>query len=96
MKYGGIPKKFLDAVLGETYTNGNYTLRDELEQVGEDIISYNIRTYSRESNKSCAGQLQFFMAWTKHYVMVMVDGPFGDREIIALPRNPPKKAKGTK
>ena len=82
MKFGGIPKKTLDMVLGEYYESGEYTLRDEIRTVEEDIISYHLDTTDGFMN---------FTAWTKHFVMILVENPFGERNIIAVPRNPKKR-----
>jgi hypothetical protein len=86
MKFGRIPNEILDTVLGETYSAGEYTLREELQRVDEDIIDYNHRTEDG---------WMIFTAWTKTYVMTIADGIFGDRYLLVLPRKPPKQVKKT-
>lgn len=85
IKYGGIPKKVLNIVIGEDYNLGDYTLKYELDKYGQDII---FARYVLTSN----GKIQWFHAWSKDYAMVLIEGMLGDRIILGLERNPPNRA----
>jgi hypothetical protein len=97
--YAGIPKNILNMVLGETYGLGDYTLKDELDKYGEDIIvaQYNVKEYTVvdesldfEASKS-KNFIEWFRAWTKTYAMVMVSSGFGDEVILGIQRDIPKE-----
>ena len=92
MDFGHIPKKLLDLVLGETY-DGPYTMRDELTSVDEDIIHYQADCQQHPQEPKGCMFLACFRAWTKSYAVIMVDNPFGDRQLLAIHRNPPVKGK---
>lgn len=81
IKYSNINKKDLDIVLGNSYFNGDYTLKDELDKYGEDII---FNQYLVED-----GKFTFFNAWTKNYVFSLVKDLMDDQIILGLKRNPP-------
>ncbi len=83
IKYCGIPKKVLGIVLGETYGYGDYTLKDELSNYGQDIIATRYKVVD--------GKFEFFHAWTKDYSMSLVHSIFGDMIILGLNRNPPEE-----
>lgn len=88
MKYHNIPKKVLNIIIGESYESGSYTLKEELDSVGEDLIYsfYELVTYAdKEQN------FKRFMAWTKTFVLMLVDSGLGDQMLLKIPRNPPKK-----
>lgn len=85
IKYGGIPKKVLDVVLGESYGCGDYTLKDELNNYGQDIIAHRY--------KLVEDKFEFFHAWTKDYSMSLVHSVFGDMIVLGLNRNPPEEIK---
>lgn len=84
IKYGSIPKKVLDIVVGEAYGCGDYTLKDELNGYGQDIIAYRYKLHEK-------GGFEFFHAWTKDYAMSLVHSLFGDMIILGLNRNPPEE-----
>lgn len=88
MTYYNIPKKILNIVIGEAYESGTYTLKDELDEVGEDLIYAFYQTVDYADKEK---NFKRFTAWTKTYVLVLVDGGFGDQMLLKLPRNPPKK-----
>jgi hypothetical protein len=90
--YAGIPEEVLNMVLGETYGLGDYTLKDELDKYGEDLIvaQYNVKEY-KISDSNPKEYLEWFRAWTKTYAMVMVSSGFGDEVILALQREIPKE-----
>lgn len=85
IKYGGIPKKVLNIVLGEAYGCGDYNLKSELDSYGQDILWYRYKLL--EGNKD----FEFFHAWTKDYSMSLVHSMFGDKIILGLNRNPPEE-----
>lgn len=89
ISYAGIPDDVLDLVIGECYGLGDYTLRDELDKWGQDIIvaQYNIKKH--EGRKF--PYLEWFRAWTKDYSMCLVSSGFGDEVILALVREIPKE-----
>jgi hypothetical protein len=76
ISFANIPDKVLDKVLGEDYEKGDYTLRDELIRINEDVI------YAECYDEFC-------MAWTPSSVLLTVPSIFGDLEVIQIPRNPP-------
>jgi hypothetical protein len=101
INYAGIPEEILNMVLGETYGLGEYTLKDELDKYGEDLIiaQYNVKEYEQsvdENNFIRARHIEWFRAWTKTYAMVMVSSGFGDEVILALQREIPKELKESK
>ncbi len=73
-----IPNNILDIVLGEDY-NGDYTLRDELISIGEDIETVDCKLDNNGLH---------FICWTKSYVCTLAPTGFGDEMIIKLKRNP--------
>ena len=84
INYNGIPKKVLKMVLGESYGFGDYTLKDEIDKYGEDIIAH--RYFLTEKN-----EFGYFHAWTKNNALILIDSIFGDRIILGLYRNPPQE-----
>ena len=87
ISYANIPKEVLNMVIGESYGLGDYTLKDELDKYGEDIIA---AQYTRTSD---SGTIAWFRAWTKTYAMCLVDSMFGDRIILGLNREIPEELK---
>lgn len=85
MIYADIPKASLDAILGETYEGGTYTLQDELNSLGEDIVHTNFYTLSGSGN---ASDLNGLVVYTPTYVGVIVHNIFGDLCLIRIKRNP--------
>ncbi len=85
IKYGGIPKKVLNIVIGDDYFDGGYTLKTELDKYGEDILAYQ---YNIHEDK-----LEWFKAWTKTYSMMLIEGMLGDKIILGLLRNIPEELK---
>lgn len=90
--YSGIPNNVLDIVLGETYGLGDYTLKDEIDKFGEDLIThrYNIRIKDLGLSDSYS-YIEWFHAWSDKHVFVLVDSIFGDRILLSMDRNPPKE-----
>lgn len=86
IKYGGIPKKILSKIVGNDYFNGDYTLKSELDKYGEDILAS--RYELAEDNN-----IKWFQAWTKNYVMILIDDMLGDKIILGLLREIPKELK---
>lgn len=86
IKYGGIPKKVLNIVIGDDYFDGGYTLKSELDRYGEDILAY-------QYNLHTDNEIEWFKAWTKTYSMMLVDGMLGDKVILGLSRNIPEELK---
>jgi hypothetical protein len=89
ISYADIPNKVLDLVIGECYGLGDYTLRDELNKYGEDVIAaqYNLKPNFGNGQP----YLEWFRAWTKTYSMCMVSSGFGDEVILGLNREIPKE-----
>jgi hypothetical protein len=89
--YAGIPEEVLNMVLGETYGLGDYTLKDELDKYGEDLIvaQYKVKQYEIDTNRK--EFIEWFRAWTKTYAMVMVSSGFGDEVILGIQREIPKE-----
>jgi hypothetical protein len=85
MKYGNIPKKILNQVIGEMYGCGEYTVKDELKRLREDIIWANWLYYDDLETK-----ISTLTVWTKHYVGILVDTPFGDLALVFVSRKPIK------
>lgn len=85
IKYFDISDEALSIVIGECYGLGDYTLKDELDKYGQDII-YAIY-YLKDSGHG--KYFEFFHAWTKDYALVLIDSPFNDKVILGLTRNPP-------
>lgn len=85
MTYGDIPQDSLDAVLGETYEDGLYTLQNELNLLDEDIIHTNFYTLPGSGN---ASDLNGLIVYTNTYVGVIVHNIFGDFGLVKLKRNP--------
>lgn len=83
INYNNIPKKVLKIVIGETYGLGDYTVKDEIDKYGQDIIAARWLVER--------GKLMWFHAWTKDYVMALVDTMFNDQVILGLSREPPKE-----
>lgn len=87
MHYGKIPEKVLDINLYESYDESlgfyNITVRETLDQVGEDIICSDYKTDIVDGKLI----LSEFVAWTKHTVFILIlDGL--DRLIVSVPRHP--------
>lgn len=80
--YNKIPKKILNVVLGDDYFNGDYTLKDELDKYGQDIIAHRYKL-----NED--GSFEFFHAWSKDHTFCLVYGAFSELLILGLNRNPP-------
>lgn len=83
INYNKIPKKILNIILGEYYSSGDYTLKDELDKYGQDIIAHR---YKLNGDKK---SFEFFHAWTKDYAFVLINDLFGDKIVLGLNRNPP-------
>jgi len=81
MTFWQIPDTLLDQQLGEGYDT-TWTLRSELERYKEDIEHARWELWDN-------GSIRWFQAWSKTYVMVTVDTPFGDKVVYGIPRNPP-------
>jgi hypothetical protein len=81
INYGNIPNEVLKLVIGEDYFYGGYNLKSELDKYGEDII---FARYELNEDKTF---INWFHAWTKTYVMCLIeDAMFGDRIILGLNR----------
>lgn len=89
IKYGNIPKDVLKMILGNCYSTGPYTLKDELDKYGEDIIysQWGVMNYKDKSNK----HLSIFRAWTKTYALMIVNDLMDDRIILGIERELPKE-----
>jgi hypothetical protein len=89
MTFANIPDELLNLELGEAYdeTKGWYrwTLRSELEDVGEDILN---AKWKWESTAAAPLRLVYFTAYTKSYILTLVDGIFTDQYILKVPINP--------
>lgn len=85
IKYGKIPKKILNTVIGECYNTGDYTLKDELDKYGEDILAFR---YTKPLNR-----ITMFQAWTKNYTMILIDTFLNDQTILGLLREIPHELK---
>lgn len=85
IKYGEIPKKVLNIVIGEDYNLGDYTLKHELDKYCQDIIfaRYLLATNDR---------IEWFHAWSKDYAMILVDDMLNNKIILGIERNPPNGA----
>lgn len=96
ISYANIEKKALNMVIGECYGLGDYTLKDELDKYGEDIIvaQYNLKSY--EGPNDSHHYIEWFRAWTKTKTMCMVSSGFGDNVILALDRDIPEELGGNK
>jgi hypothetical protein len=86
IKYGGIPKKVLNIVVGDDYFNGDYTLKSELDKYGEDIIVARYELVDED-------YIRWFQAWTKNYVMILIDDMMGSKIILGLLREVPHELK---
>jgi hypothetical protein len=89
--YNKIPNEILDMIVGECYGLGEYTLRDEFDKYGEDLLAvqYNIKIADHDKKP----YIEWFRAWTKTYALVLIDTPFGDRTILGLEREIPEELK---
>lgn len=85
MTFGDIPKETLNVILGETYEGGNYTLKDELNQLNEDIIWTN---FYKLPGTGSATDLNGLTVYTNTYVGIILHGVFGDLCLVQLKRNP--------
>jgi hypothetical protein len=89
MTFANIPDELLNLELGEAYTpdKGFYrwTLRSELEQVNEDI-----QTAEWKCGSSRPLRILHFSAWTKSYILCLIEGPMGDQSILIVDKEPPK------
>jgi hypothetical protein len=83
MNYGNVPSKVLKLYMGEDYYDGEYTLKQELDRIGQDII---YAEWELTKDKEC---IISFTAWTKYFVVIMATGVFGDKNLIYADRNPP-------
>lgn len=92
ISYANIETKALNMTIGESYGLGDYTLKDELDKYGEDIIvaQYNLRTHEGASEP----YLEWFRAWTKSYAMCLISSGFGDEVILGLKREIPEELNG--
>jgi hypothetical protein len=79
MKYK-IPKKILNIIIGENYSTGEYTLKQELDRYKEEII------YADYATKE--GKLIFFNAWSKDRVFFLAQTDSGDGYLLTLSRSP--------
>lgn len=81
LDYAGIPDDVLKMVIGESYGLGDYTVKDELDKYGEDLIfsQHNVRN----------GQVEWLRAWSKLKVFILINDLFGDKIILGIERNPP-------
>lgn len=78
-----IPKFIQNFILGEDYTNGNYTLADELKKLkGEKIIFVDYQLNLKEND------LNYLTLYTDTYVATLDRGLFGDKYLLVLNRNP--------
>lgn len=88
MKFGSLTNEILDLALGEAYAEGkgyyHWTLRSELEDVGEDILQVE---YTINPVKPI--KILTFQAWTENYILVLVPGLFEDQSILKVPKQPP-------
>jgi hypothetical protein len=85
MTYANIPQELLDIVLGEGWQE-TWTLKDQIDEIGEDIITAEFDTHNNENGT--VNKIRSFTAWTATYVLVLVDTAFGDQALISLKRNP--------
>lgn len=85
MRYGKIPSKILDIIISEGYGEdiGFYdiTLRNYLDDVGQDIICSNY-----EVDNECKNLLEF-TAWTK-YTVFQLSSDGIDKFILSIDRHP--------
>lgn len=84
MNYGNIPDKVLKVTFDDGW-NTPSTLKQELGRVNEDIVFAEWRFWDKTKSKT----LVSFTAWTKSYVVFLVEGAMGDQYITYLDRNPP-------
>jgi len=87
--YCGIPKEVLNMVVGECYGLGEYTLKDELDKYGEDILA--ARYAVKEYEHTLTPYIEYFHCWTKTWAMVLIDSVFGDKVVLGLNREIPKE-----
>lgn len=79
--YADLPDEILDIEVDDW---NNYTLRDEIDQKGEELEA------ARYKTNPDGDRLEFFMAWSESFVFYYhSDGAFSG--IVSVPRNPPKK-----
>lgn len=84
MKTFKIPEDILNVSLSDGPWNlrgAARTLREELEQVEEDIIQ---AVWSFEDTN----YFNSFMAWTNNKVIILVDDDLGVQYLLQVPRNP--------
>lgn len=94
INYANIESKVLKMTIGESYGLGDYTLQDELDKYGEDII---VAHYNVKSHKGQYGDhkyLEWFRAWTKTYTMCLILSGFGDEVVLGLNREIPEELNG--
>lgn len=91
ISYANIEKKALKMVIGECYGLGDYTLKDELDKYGEDIIVAQYNLKSHEGPNGSYPYIEWFRAWTATKAMCMVSSGFGDNVILALERQIPEE-----
>lgn len=88
INYYNIPDNLLNFVVGESYPHGDYTLKDELDKYGEDIL---FARWDLTSYELGGVQVKWFHAWTKTYSMVLIDSEFGDKMVLGLLREIPEE-----
>lgn len=85
MKYADIPQAILDTVLGESWPDGAYSLQDELNQLGEDIVSTN---FMQLPGTGKIRDLLGLTVYTEKQVGVICEGMFGEFHLLIVKRNP--------
>lgn len=80
MKVIKIPKKILDITLGENYSYGDYTLRDELGKLVNEIIHVEYEVNN--------GRLELFIAYTEDHICILTEILFGQKIVCTYDRNP--------
>jgi len=80
LDYAGIPEDVLNMVIGESYGLGEFTLKDEIDKYGQDLIfaRYNVKN-----------GIEWFQAWTDKLALIMVNDLFDDQILLGIDRNPP-------
>jgi hypothetical protein len=85
MNYANIPDDVLDLPVGESYENGEYTLRYLLDYYKEDLIHAEWDTVKHDG--SVIG-MRYLNAWSKDHIFVLTHSMFGDWYLVAVRRNP--------
>lgn len=80
IKYGNISKKALNTIIGDDFFVGEYTLKQDLDRQGEDIIyaDYSITK----------GKFDYFNAWSKDRVFFLCEGFGGSSYLLGFSRSP--------